>query len=330
MKFQVAIIIFRLISVCFMSFALSTIHTSGQVKFEIPVNDTLIDFSSPGSWLSEHGPGDRVIESNDKVLYVKYLFSKSENTLAEFFRITDMEYYYIDYYQNGQFKSKGTYKATDTITHMDIVSTNYPYPPYDVYDFALCFRSLYKSGEWLEYSAYSQKLPYLDYWNGKYCDGKKCGIWIHETAVMASYELERIDYSTDSNKTIYLSNRISEPLDTVKELFIGNWRDLSCNESDSSRIELRKCQYIKGTKKLQCYDGLSTPNHYVFSKNGNLEIHSTKNCVITGRQTDASSWKLVQDGTSKYLELMSSDKVWKYRILYIDNRGSVLLERSKI
>lgn len=312
-----------------MSCALSIIHTSGQLKFEIPENDTLIDFGSPSSALSEHGPGDRVIESNDKVLYVKYLFSKSENTLAEFFRITDMEYYYIDYYPNGQFKSKGTFKATDTITHMDIVSTNYPYPPYDVYDFALCFRSLYKSGEWLEYSIYSPKLPYLDYWSGKYCDGKKCGIWIHETAVIASYELERIDYSMDSNKTIYLSNRISEPLDTLKELFTGNWRDLSCNVSDSSRIELRKCQYIKGTKKLQCYDGLSIPNYYQFSKNGNLEIHSTKNRIIIGEQTDASLWKLVQEGKSKYLELKSSDKVWKYKILYIDNGGSVLLERSK-
>ena len=168
----------------------------------------------------------------------------------------------------------------------------------------------------------------MDYWSGEYCQGKKCGIWIHKTAVLAGYELERINYDLDSSRVIYIDNRVSESLDSLNAFLIGSWRDISCNETDSSRIELRKCMAIRGTKRFQCWDGSFDPDYYRFSKNGDMEIHSKKNCIIFDRESGISGWRLFQDGDYKYCEFKNLNKTWKYKILYFD-KSSVLLERVK-
>lgn len=177
-------------------FALLSFSIYGQTKINKTTKDTIVDFWNLRFYDRLYNYDNRVVESNGKILYVKISYKGQSQANLEYFRINDSLFHCIEYYPSSNQKAHGDYIISNKIVpDTDTLFVENIDVPGEITQINYFFRQILKTGEWVESSDYCCIDKNGNYWEGKYQNGKRKGIWKHLIRnINGDIELERVNY----------------------------------------------------------------------------------------------------------------------------------------
>ncbi len=293
--------------------------------------DTIIDFWNHQIYDNLGGYENRVVEENNKILFVKISYKGQSQSNLEYFRINDTLFHSIEYYPSNNHKSTGNFiisnkisEQTDTITSEDLNN------PGIFLNTLVYFREIVKTGKWQESSDYCCMDKYGDYWEGEYKNGKRAGIWKHYISSFNNIEIERINYDGESLKSIYADNIVSTlTIDSLQKILHGRWIVSSCESSSQSRNILSKCFLYDGHYDDDCNNKYSKQNYYDFTDGINFKRQGGEGCNKFKESSTTAKWKIIRENAETYIiiNFIDSKENWKLKLIYLDKNGTLVTER---
>ena len=290
--------------------------------------DTVIDLWNHRLYDRSYGYDNKVVEADNKILYVKIPFEGQSQPNIEYFRINDSLFHCIEYYQDSSYKAIGNYilgrKITgiDTLITQDLITGNFT-------NKAVNYRQILKTGQWTEYDNHKE---FGDCWEGLYSQGKRIGIWKQiNYGIEDKFELKQINYNADSTKVIYEKNIfVTLPSDSITKLLNGRWRLRSCDNEKSIRMIYLKCKSYSGHYGDDCNDRISKNNYYDFLTNNKFNRQRGEGCYVFRETSIMGDWKVMKEGADTFLMISFTDSKenWKLKIIYLDYDGNLITERQ--
>ena len=275
----------------------------GQNQFDNTVHDTIPDFWNKSYYMQIRGHQNRIIKSEDKLLYVGLTFENKTQYNFEYFRINDSLFHCIEYYESGNKKSWGNVIITNKIIYTDsLIGFDPTIDKRTLY--AHHFRQIFKSGEW----NYTSDIKYLfdlgDSWQGNFQDGIKTGIWRHYINGPNELELELNDFSSDSLINKSTKNLIhSISLDKLGTFLTGLWSLSTCESKTPTRMLLYKCNKIDNSYGDDCNNRFGKVNYFAFNAKNIFHRQIGEGCYNYKDGFSNGSWLIEKNNADIFLNL---------------------------
>ena len=276
--------------------------------------DTLIDFGNGRTYDFDNND---VIKELGKILYVKINYSDEPHPHLEYFFVNDSLYYCREYYQNGNLKSKGDCKLSHIIVGCDTVSVvdtaGNEYRRY------IRFRKLHKTGEWCDYK---EDLRFM--YQGNYDNDKRVDTWKYLYIGMGEgYLLFSVNYAADSLKRIERINlEDSLTSNDFNTIIKGRWQQGFPFEDSTKIMFFYFCKPYHGG-----YGDYQPANYLEFLNSNQFDRKVEEN----GYETTLTNgvWKTSMEGKDKIVSItFNTAKIWKFKLLYFDAKGHLILEKE--
>lgn len=294
----------------------------GQSDVKV-VRDIVPDLNK-GNWIQLAGTHNRKVVINKQIEYA--LVEEDNQSRAEYFRMNDSIYYCYEYYRDDSYKSRGNFIVTSKIISADTSQCEDPENPGTFFLGITYFRQIQKTGYWQEFDS---TMSFHTSWEGNYVNGIRTGLWTHCIyAYDKILQMAVVDYDKDSSKIIKGANLVLNlSSDSISKRLNGRWSKsyISCKDENAARMLYYRCQKYNGHYGDDC-NGTSmvTVEYFEFLPGKKFIHHFDKSCNKEYR----GSWTISRLRGETILEIKLTDKPSeKFKILYLDNQGYLIMER---
>ncbi len=281
--------------------------------------DTLPNFADKfPKWDFFNKDGERMVEFEGKVLYLKIYDSTRTYIQFEYFLVNDSTYFRYEYRPNGGYRSFGQIVVRDEIVKVDSTWLEDPNNPGTFVLRIDILTQVLRTGIWTEYSSICKS--FSDVWVGEYEGDTRVGTWKHWISARSGlkYLTETIDYSVVPAKKTFENNVcMNLPKDSLKMKLTSGWTNIS--EDRCSLMELFVCH--RNTD--QVFDGYCVYWYFDLHKNGSADINDHESS-----KGIPAKWTL-EGGPGQYFirTKVNKGEVSTYDIVYLDVSGHMLLRK---